>query len=104
MSLHCPDSIFALLRIMRRRLVVNAFFSHAARATLFFLGVLVLLRSVVWWRGDFRPDFSSLPVMLSWPFVFGTLASLILLLLRRPSLEVTAAIVDNRLDSRDRLL
>lgn len=80
------------------------FLRHAARAALFFYGVLVVLRAAIWWSATARPDPSSLPIMLTWPLLFGALAAGVITLLRRPSLETTAAVIDARAQTRDRLL
>jgi hypothetical protein len=93
-----------VLGAMRRRLSITLFLRHAARGTLFFFGILVLLRAVVWWRGEARPDPSSLPYMLTWPFILGAIGSAILTVLRRPSLNEAAAILDARGNTRDRLV
>ena len=89
---------------MRWRLRVVMFLRHAARGTLFFFALLVLLRAVVWWKATARPDPSSLPYMLSWPFILGIIGGTILTALRRPSLAATAAILDQRGNTRDRLV
>jgi hypothetical protein len=96
--------IHRVLRALRRRMTLTAFVSHAARATLFFFGLLVLLRAVAWWFAASRPDLSSLPYMLSWPVILGAIAGLVLALLRRPSLPQVAATLDALGGTRDRLL
>ena len=92
------------LRAMRRRLSMAMFLRHAARGTLFFFAILVVLRGVVWWQGTARPDPSSLPYMLTWPFILGALGGAFLTALRRPSLTATAQILDARGNTMDRLL
>jgi hypothetical protein len=93
-----------VLRAMRRRLGAAMFLRHAARATLFFFAILVVLRAVLWWHGTARPDPASLPYMLSWPFILGMIGGAILAALRFPSLALTAAILDARGNTRDRLV
>ena len=92
------------LRAMRLRLSATMFLRHAARGTLFFFAILVVLRGVVWWQGTARPDPSSLPYMLTWPFILGAIGGAILTALRRPSLNATAEILDARGNTMDRLL
>lgn len=95
--------ILRVLGALRQRLSVAMFLRHAARATLFFFGLLVVLRAIVWWGGKSRPDPSSLPYMLSWPVLLGAIGGLLITLLRRPSLAHTAATLDVRGNTRDRL-
>jgi hypothetical protein len=96
--------IHRVLRALRRRMTLRAFVSHTVRATLFFFGLLVLLRGAAWWFAASRPDPSSLPYMLSWPVILGAIAGLVLASLRRPSLAQVAATIDTLGGTCDRLL
>lgn len=96
--------ILRTLRALRWRLVARDFLATSARATLFFYAVLVVLTAATLWRGAAAPDPAGIPFMLTWPFVFGTIAGLLTALLRRPALRRVAAGVDALAGTRDRLL
>jgi hypothetical protein len=82
---------------------VRDFLTRAARATLFFYGVLVIFSAVAWWH-EMRVDVTGLHRPLIWPFVLGMIGGFIVALARRPSLRVVAQIVDGLGGTRDRLL
>ena len=63
--------ILRTLRSLRRRMALGDFLRSAARAAHFFFGVLLVFTAVAWRRGGFRPDVAAIPVMFTWPFVFG---------------------------------
>ncbi len=84
-------------------MLARDFLSRAARATLFFYGVVVIFNAVAWWYGE-PVDVANLHLPLIWPFVLGAIGGLIVALARRPRLRDVAGLVDTLGGTRDRLL
>lgn len=98
------NEITRVLRMLRRRVVARQFLSRAARGTLFFYAVLVLLSALAWWAGALVPDVRGIPFMLGWPFVAGALGAVVITLLKVPPLRAVALAMDTLGGTRDRLL
>jgi hypothetical protein len=96
--------ITAILSALRRRMFARAFLRSTARGTLFFYALLVALTAVAWWTGEFRPNPAGLPYMLTWPFVVGALAGVVMAFWQRPTLRQVAETVDALGGTRDRLI
>ncbi len=96
--------ILRTLRSLRWRMALGDLLRGTARAALFFFGVLLVLTAVAWWRGGFRPNPADIPVVLTWPFIFGALAALVLTLLSFPRLERVAHSLDVAGATRDRFV
>ncbi len=98
------DEILRILRALRWRMALGDLLQSAARAALFFFAILLVLTAAVWWRGGFRPNLADIPIVLTWPFVFGTLAALLVTLLKFPRIERVARSLDTAGATRDRLV
>jgi hypothetical protein len=95
--------IIRILRGLRWRMALGDFLHAAARAALFFFAILVVLTAAAWWRGS-RPNPADIPIALTWPFVFGAFAALLVTLLRFPRLDRVARSLDAAGATRDRFL
>ncbi len=98
------DEIIRILRGLRWRMALGDFLRVAVRATLFFFAILVVLTAVVWGHGGFRPNPADIPVVLTWPFVFGGFAALLLTVLKFPKLARVARVLDVAGATRDRFV
>ncbi|MEO6738872.1 MAG: hypothetical protein ABIP20_01375 [Chthoniobacteraceae bacterium] len=96
--------IIRILRALRWRMALGDLLRAAARAALFFFAILLVLTAAAWWRGGMRPNPADIPIALSWPFVFGAFAALLLTLLRFPRLERVARSLDLAGATRDRFV
>ena len=96
--------ILRILRALRWRMALGDLLRTAARAALFFFAILLVLTAAVWWRGGFRPNPADIPIVLTWPFVFGTLAALVVTLLKFPRVERVARSLDAAGATRDRFV
>jgi hypothetical protein len=96
--------ILRTLRSLRWRMALGDLLRATVRAALFFFGVLVVFNAAAWWHGGFRPDVAAIPIMLTWPFVFGALAALVLTLVKFPRLERVARSLDAAGATRDRFV
>ena len=96
--------ILRILRSLRWRMALGDFLRSAARAALFFFGVLLVFNAAAWWRGGFRPDLAAIPIMLTWPFIFGALAALLITALSFPLLDRVAHSLDAAGATRDRFV
>ena len=96
--------ILRTLRSLRWRMALGDLLRGTARAALFFFGVLLVLTAVTWWRGGFRPNLADIPIVLTWPFIFGALAALVLTVLSFPRLERVAQTLDAAGATRDRFV
>ncbi len=96
--------ILRTLRALRWRMALGDLLRSTARAALFFFGILVLLTAVAWWGGGFRPNLADIPIVLTWPFVFGALAALVIAVLNFPRLERVARSLDGAGATRDRFV
>ena len=96
--------ILRILRSLRWRMALGDLLRGTARAALFFFGVLLVLTAAAWWRGGFRPNPADIAVVLTWPFVFGAIAALLLTVLRFPRLERVARALDAAGATRDRFV
>ena len=96
--------IIRTLRALRWRMALGDLLRAAARAVLFFFAILVVLTAVAWWRGGMRPDVAAIPIMLTWPFMFGVIAALVITALRFPRLERVARSLDVAGATRDRFV
>jgi len=100
-----PDAeILRILRSLRWRMVLGDLLRSMARAALFFFGVLVVFTAVAWWDGGFRPNPADIPIVLTWPFVFGAIAALVITALRFPWLERVARLLDAAGATQDRFV
>ncbi len=100
-----PDAeILRILRALRWRMALGDFLQSVARAALFFFAVLLVLTAAAWWRGGFRPNLADIPIVLTWPFIFGTLAALVITALKFPRLERVARALDAAGATRDRFV
>ena len=98
------DEIIRVLRALRWRMALGDLLRSAARAALFFFGILLVLTAVNWWHGDMRPNPADIPIVLTWPFVSGGFAALLLMVLRFPRLERVARSLDVAGATRDRFV
>lgn len=98
------DEILRILRALRWRMALGDLLRAAARAALFFFAILLVFTAAAWWRGGMRPDVPAIPIMLTWPFVFGTLGALVVTLLKFPQLERVARALDAAGATRDRFV
>jgi hypothetical protein len=96
--------ILRTLRALRWRMALGDFLRSAARAALFFFGVLLVFTAVAWWRGGFRPDVAAIPVMLTWPFVFGAMAATLITAFNFPQPQRVARALDAADATRDRFV
>ena len=96
--------ILRTLRSLRWRMALGDLLRAMARAARFFFGVLLVLTAVAWWGEGFRPDVAVIPVVLTWPFIFGALAALVLTALSFPRLERVAQALDAAGATRDRFV
>ena len=96
--------ILRTLRALRWRMALGDFLRSAARAALFFFGMLLVLNAAAWWRGGFRPDLAAIPIMLTWPFIFGAFAALLITALNFPRPERVALTLDAAGATRDRFV
>ncbi|MEO6787524.1 MAG: hypothetical protein ABI318_15445 [Chthoniobacteraceae bacterium] len=96
--------IVRILRTLRWRMALGDLLRVAARAALFFFGILIVLTAAAWWRGGFRPNPADIPIVLTWPFAFGAFAALLVTLLRFPRLERVARSLDVAGATRDRFV
>jgi hypothetical protein len=96
--------ILRILRSLRWRMALGDLLRSTARAALFFFGVLLVLTTVAWWHGGFRPNPADIPIVLTWPFIFGALAALVLTALSFPRLERVARAIDAAGATRDRFV
>jgi hypothetical protein len=96
--------ILRILRSLRWRMALGDLLRSTARAALFFFGILVVLTAVAWWRGGFRPNPADIPIVLTWPFVFGAGAALLITALNFPRLERVARSLDGAGATRDRFV
>ncbi len=98
------DEILRTLRALRWRMALGDFLRSAARAALFFFGVLVVFTAVAWWRDGFRPDLTAVPIALTWPFIFGVAAAMLITALKFPPQERVARALDAAGATRDRFV
>jgi hypothetical protein len=96
--------IIRVLRALRWRMALGDLLRSTARAALFFFAILLVLTAAAWWRGGMRPDVSAIPIMLTWPFAFGTIAALVVTMLRFPRSERVAHALDVAGATRDRFV
>lgn len=96
--------ILRILHRLRWRMALAYFLRSTARATLFFFAVLLILTSVAWWRGGFRPNPDDIPFVLTWPFVFGAFAGVLVTLIRFPHPLRVAQALDLAGRTRDRFV
>jgi len=96
--------ILRTLRALRWRMALGDFLRSAARAALFFFGVLLVFTAVAWWRGGFRPDVAAIPVMLTWPFVFVAMAATLITAFNFPQPQRVARALDAADATRDRFV
>ena len=100
-----PDAeILRTLRSLRWRMALGDLLRSTARAALFFFGLLLVLTATAWWRGGFRPNLADIPIVLTWPFIFGALAALVLTALSFPRLERVAQSLDAAGATKDRFV
>ncbi len=85
-------------------MALGDFLRSASRAALFFFGVLLVFNAAAWWRGGFRPDLAAIPIMLTWPFIFGALAAMVITALKFPQSERVALALDAAGATRDRFV
>ena len=76
----------------------------AARAALFFFAILLVFNAAAWLRGGMRPDVAAIPILLTWPFMFGVIAALAITALRFPRLDRVARALDVAGATRDRFV
>ena len=98
------DEILRILRALRWRMALGDLLRSAARAALFFFGILLVLTAVNWWHGGMRPNPADIPIVLTWPFLSGGFAALLLMVLRFPRLERVARSLDVAGATRDRFV
>jgi hypothetical protein len=96
--------ILRILRSLRWRMALGDLLRSTAHAALFFFGVLLVLWGAAWWRGDVHLERADMSVVLTWPFVFGTLAALLITALKFPRLERVARSLDAAGATRDRFV
>jgi hypothetical protein len=102
---NATPEINRLLRAFRRRLMLQNFLNASVRATLFFLGCIVVLRSYAWWLGA-QPDpslWSALGYGVLGACVIGVVAGLLGTLVSFPKLSAVAQQLDALGATRDRL-
>ena len=96
--------IIRTLRALRWRMALGDLLRAAARAALFFFAILLVFNAAAWWRGGMRPDVTAIPIMLTWPFMFGALAALVITALKFPRLDRVARALDAAGATHDRFV